>query len=258
MAGWRGLSDHRRSRRSWAGLCRGDRAACRGPVVVLTGRSELDEVKRARLSAIEALGSRVEYRRVDVSDAAAVSSLIASLRETYGCVSGIIHAAGVIRDSFLLKKTVEEASSVLAPKVRGIVNLDDATRDLALEFMILFGSGSGGSAMSGQSDYAAGNAFLGSYAAYRNALVSRASGGAGRCRSPGRCGATAGCRWTRPRGNGSRRPVCCRLRRRAGCRRSTRLLPRAMKRSWCCPVNCPGCAPPCCDRLPPKGVSSQT
>ena len=35
-------------------------------VVVLTGRSELDESRRTRLSALEGLGSRVEYRRVDV------------------------------------------------------------------------------------------------------------------------------------------------------------------------------------------------
>ena len=42
-------------------------------VVVLTGRSELDAGKRAQLSALEGRGSRIEYRRVDVGDAAAVS-----------------------------------------------------------------------------------------------------------------------------------------------------------------------------------------
>ena len=110
-------------------------------VVVLTGRSELDEGKRAQLSALEGSGNRIAYRRVDVADSAAVTSLIASLREGYGGVNGILHAAGVIHDSFLIKKTAEEVGAVLAPKVLGVANLDEATADLTLEFMILFSSG---------------------------------------------------------------------------------------------------------------------
>ena len=38
-------------------------------VVILVGRSELDGSKRAQLSALEGIGSRVEYHRVDVADA---------------------------------------------------------------------------------------------------------------------------------------------------------------------------------------------
>ena len=143
----------------------------RDAVIVLTGRSELDERRRARLSAIEGLGARVEYRVVDVADAEAVRSLIASMRENHGGVTGIIHAAGVHRDRFLLKKTPEEVRAVLAPKVAGVLNLDEATRELTLEFMVLFSSGAGSFPYVGQSDYAAANAFLDRYAAYRNELV---------------------------------------------------------------------------------------
>ena len=124
-----------------------------------TGRSELDESRRSRLQALERFGSRIDYRRVDVADGAAVTSLITSLRESYGGLNGILHAAGVIRDSFLLKKTAAEAGAVLAPKVAGVVNLDAATRDLTLEFMVLFGSGAGSFGNVGQADYAAANAF---------------------------------------------------------------------------------------------------
>ena len=62
---------------------------------------------------------------------------------------------------------------MLAPKVAGVVNLDEATRDLTLDFMVLFGSGAGAFGNVGQADYAAANAFLDGYAAYRNELVSR-------------------------------------------------------------------------------------
>ncbi|SEO31612.1 KR domain-containing protein, partial [Bradyrhizobium sp. OK095] len=142
-------------------------------VIVLTGRSELDDGGHARLSGLERLGARVAYRRVDVADGAAVRSLIAELRESHGGVSGIIHAAGVIRDSFLLKKTADEIHAVLAPKVAGVVNLDEATADLTLEFMILFGSGAGAFGNVGQADYAAANALLAEYAAWRNEQVRR-------------------------------------------------------------------------------------
>ena len=108
-----------------------------------------------------------------MADGAAVSSLIDTLRDAYGGVSGIIHAAGVIRDSFLLKKTEEEARAVLTPKVMGVANLDQATAGLTLDFMVLFSSGSGAFGNVGQVDYAAANAFLDGYAAYRNELVSR-------------------------------------------------------------------------------------
>ena len=76
----------------------------------------------ARLSAIEGLVARVEYPVVDVADGAAVTALIASVRESWR-LTGILHAAGVIRDSFLLKKTAEEAQAVLAPKVAGVLTL---------------------------------------------------------------------------------------------------------------------------------------
>ncbi|MCP4140227.1 MAG: KR domain-containing protein, partial [Chloroflexi bacterium] len=44
--------------------------------LILTGRSELNEEKRAKLEKLEALGVKVEYRAVDVCDKKAVEGLI--------------------------------------------------------------------------------------------------------------------------------------------------------------------------------------
>jgi acyl transferase domain-containing protein/glutamate/tyrosine decarboxylase-like PLP-dependent enzyme/acyl carrier protein len=140
-------------------------------VVVLAGRSELDEARRARLGAIGERGCRIEYRRVDVADAASVNALVASLCESYGGVSGILHAAGLLRDGFLLRKSAEQVDAVLSPKVAGVVNLDNATAGLTMDFMVLFASLSGTFGNVGQADYAAANAFLDHYAGYRNRLV---------------------------------------------------------------------------------------
>src|SRR6201991_1400189 len=141
------------------------------PALILTGRSELSEAGQAALRALQELGARVAYRRVDVADGAAVAGLIAGVGEEFGGLHGIVHSAGVIRDSFLLKKTAAEVAAVFPPKVAGVVNLDAATRDHALDLMVLFASGTGALGNVGQGDYAAANAFLDGYASYRNGLV---------------------------------------------------------------------------------------
>ncbi|MEA2959171.1 MAG: polyketide synthase PksN, partial [Alphaproteobacteria bacterium] len=143
------------------------------PRLILTGRSQPSAAQAAEFAALEAAGARVCYRQLDVADAAAVSRLVAELRQEFGSLEGIVHGAGVIRDSLLLKKTAAEVAAVLAPKVAGIVNLDAATRDVALDFMVLFASGAGALGNVGQADYAAANAFLDGYAAYRNEQVRR-------------------------------------------------------------------------------------
>ncbi|MCP5051471.1 MAG: KR domain-containing protein, partial [bacterium] len=59
---------------------------------------------------------------------------------------------------------------VLAPKVKGVVNLDQATKELALDFFVLFSSVSGAVGNVGQADYATANAFMDAFSKYRNTL----------------------------------------------------------------------------------------
>ncbi|WP_025715904.1 type I polyketide synthase, partial [Paenibacillus sp. 1-18] len=140
--------------------------------LVLTGRSLLEQDKQTSLEELKALGARVEYRQVDVTRKEAVVGLIENIRQTYGGINGILHSAGIIQDNYIIKKTSQEFRAVLAPKVAGLVNLDQASKNIALDFFILFSSGSGVGGNAGQSDYAAANAFMDAYAWYRNILVS--------------------------------------------------------------------------------------
>ncbi len=82
-----------------------------------------------------------------------------------------IHAAGVNRDNFLIKKTPEECDAVLGPKVAGLVHLDEASKALPLEFFICFSSLAGVLGHIGQADYAAANAFMDAFAQQRAAKV---------------------------------------------------------------------------------------
>ena len=132
-----------------------------GATVVLTGRSRLEQPSR----------ERVIYRQVDLGDAEQVDHLIAAILERYGRLTGILHCAGMIADNFILKKTSAEFRQVLEPKVAGTFNLDRSTRDVALDFFVLFSSVSATMGNTGQADYAAANAFMDQFAADRNREV---------------------------------------------------------------------------------------
>src|SRR5262249_3095213 len=113
----------------------------------------------------------IDYQQVDVTDGPAVHDLIQRVLEQYGHLNGIIHAAGVLRDSLLLNKTPEEVQAVLAPKVVGLEHLDEASSEVPLDFFVLCSSLSAVTGNVGQADYAAANAYLDAFAHVRAAQV---------------------------------------------------------------------------------------
>lgn len=135
----------------------------RNTKVILTGRSELNQEKQALIASL----NNTIYYSCDVSKIEEVESLINTIRETHGKLDGIIHGAGVLHDSFILKKTKEEIEEVLLPKIQGVKTLDEATRDEKLDFMLLCSSVAGVLGNVGQGDYASANAYLDNYAEYR-------------------------------------------------------------------------------------------
>jgi acyl transferase domain-containing protein/enoyl-CoA hydratase/carnithine racemase/acyl carrier protein/SAM-dependent methyltransferase len=137
--------------------------------VVLTGRAPLRADQQALLDGISA--DRLTYRQIDLADRDQVTHVIASIREEYGRLDGILHSAGMIADNFILKKTAAEFKEVLTPKVTGTFHLDEASKDIELDFFVLFSSFAGAMGNLGQSDYAAANGFLDQFAAYRNRRV---------------------------------------------------------------------------------------
>ncbi|TCS93647.1 SDR family NAD(P)-dependent oxidoreductase [Hazenella coriacea] len=143
----------------------------KGIVLILTGRSPLDNQKKSQLQQLESLGAKVVYKQVDVTQKDAVYHLVKEIGDEYGSLNGIIHSAGVIKDNFIIKKSKKEFHEVLAPKITGLVNVDEATKDMPLDFFILFSSGAGAVGSLGQADYATANAFMNAYGEYRNAQV---------------------------------------------------------------------------------------
>jgi len=161
--------------------------------LILSGRSDLSLAKKKSFSnRLQTLGARVEYRPADISNKNDVETLIQGITKDYGSLNGILHCAGMVRDNFIIKKTSAEFQAVLAPKVAGVIHLDRASKDLNLDFFVLFSSISGAMGNAGQADYSTANAFMDTFSTYRNDLV---NGGQ-------RCGQTLSINWPLWQGGG--------------------------------------------------------
>lgn len=139
--------------------------------IILTGRSMLDDEKRVMLNALKKNNNNVDYLPCDVSNMNEVAATFNLIKSRYGKLNGIIHSAGVIKDKFIIQKSLPEMALVLNPKISGILYLDQITQKEPLDFMVLFSSLAGFTGNVGQSDYAAANAFLDNYAHHRQSLV---------------------------------------------------------------------------------------
>ncbi|HEY8358904.1 MAG TPA: SDR family NAD(P)-dependent oxidoreductase, partial [Ramlibacter sp.] len=142
-------------------------AQTRRACVVLCGRSAPSEAIAAAMAELRGLGLRAKYRQVDVTRASEVAVLVREVLATHGRIDGVVHAAGLLRDNYLARKSADEVAAVLAPKLDGAVHLDRATAGLPLDFFLLFSSAAGAWGSAAQADYAAANAFMDAWAAQR-------------------------------------------------------------------------------------------
>ena len=141
-----------------------------GNSVVLSGRRPLGAAAQDELSALAGPGSAVRYEQADISDGEQARALVQRVRAEHGPVTAVVHAAGVHHDALIAAKTDEQITSVLAPKVRGVEQLDAALADEPLELVVLFSSLAAWTGNLGQADYAFANAYLDAFASRREAL----------------------------------------------------------------------------------------
>lgn len=141
--------------------------------VVLTGRAEMDPTIQQQLEALMPIKdrARLHYVRLDLTSDQQVATVLSDVRQQFGALTGIFHAAGQIKDSFLLKKTAADFDQVLLPKTTGTVLLDKHSRDDALDFLVLFSSFTAVLGNSGQADYSCANGFMDRFAQMRNQQV---------------------------------------------------------------------------------------
>ena len=137
---------------------------CRAQLILI-GRSEAPPQKDAFLEELKNAGAEAIYLHADVAVPGELEMALTSARSRFGDIQGVIHAAGLIQDSFILKK--KDFVSVMRPKVLGTMTLDRLTANDPLDFFVLFSSISSVFGNLGQSDYAYANRFLDEFARLR-------------------------------------------------------------------------------------------
>lgn len=142
-------------------------ASTLGAKLVLTGRSAFAKTESVR--EIERLGGEVLYCAADVTDAAAMRACLDRARDRFGAIHGVIHAAGLPGGGMIQLKSKQIADAVLDPKVRGTLVLESLFKGEDLDFIYLCSSINALSHLFAQVDYCSANAFLDSYACYKNA-----------------------------------------------------------------------------------------
>ena len=141
--------------------------------LVLSGRSVLNSSQQTRLDNLIAMGATVVYRQADVCQRKDIGALVEYIKDEFGQLDGVLHAAGLNQSNFIWTKTTAEFDAVLAPKVAGTVILDEATQSCELDFFVLFSSIASVKGSVGQADYATANGFMDSFASHRNGLVAK-------------------------------------------------------------------------------------
>jgi acyl transferase domain-containing protein/NAD(P)-dependent dehydrogenase (short-subunit alcohol dehydrogenase family) len=117
----------------------------------------------AALALIAATGADVSYETVDARDVEACRSLIRGVKDRFGRIDAVFHAAGIVEDKLFKDKVWESFERVYTTKTTPMtVIAEELFPDLKL--LVLFGSMAASIGNRGQCDYAAGNAIFDSVA----------------------------------------------------------------------------------------------
>ncbi|MFV3130825.1 type I polyketide synthase [Niveispirillum sp. KHB5.9] len=137
--------------------------------LVLAGRRAPTDDALTVLEGLRRRGVVVEVASVDMADAAAVARLLDGFGRERPVLCGVIHAAGVLRDSLLRGQDRDALSDIFAAKAGGADLLDRLTRDHRLDFLLFMSSMAGLFGALGQAGYGAANGFLDALARRRRA-----------------------------------------------------------------------------------------
>lgn len=139
--------------------------------LALVSRSGLnDEAAKAAVAAMEDSGVTVRVYAADVSQPDEVQELFNKMKQELPPLAGIFHGAMVLDDGYLADMTEQRFRTVLKPKIDGAMNLHHQVADMNLDTFVVFSSISSLIGNLGQANYVVANAFLDSFAIWRNSM----------------------------------------------------------------------------------------
>ncbi|WP_208635864.1 type I polyketide synthase [Amycolatopsis thailandensis] len=137
-------------------------------LVLLSRRGPASRTTASLVSELAEYGAECVVRACDVADRPAVAEALAGLPAGWR-IRGVLHTAGLLDDGVITALNADRLARVRAPKVDGAWNLHLLTRDLELDYFVLFSSVAGVLGTGGQGNYAAANTFLDALAEHRRA-----------------------------------------------------------------------------------------
>ncbi|MCA9506887.1 MAG: amino acid adenylation domain-containing protein [Myxococcales bacterium] len=134
-----------------------------------TDKRALESIKFIR--ELENLGAHISYASVDVRDKKSLREWHENYKKLFlPPIRGIFHLAGVVNDTLISNMSQDIFDSAYDVKVFGSANLHKVFIDEPIDHFILFASIASLLTTSGQSNYAAGNAFLDCLAHHRRSI----------------------------------------------------------------------------------------
>ena len=112
------------------------------------------------LQAIEETGGEVLVCQADVSDKSQMERVLATAKERFGVLHGVIHAAGVPGGGLMLRQTMESVGDVFAAKITGSIVLHELIKDEKLDFMVFCSSKLSFYGAAGRVEYSAASKFM--------------------------------------------------------------------------------------------------
>ncbi|SEC55311.1 Acyl transferase domain-containing protein [Pseudomonas taetrolens] len=138
--------------------------------LVLLGRRGAASLEvQPSLAVWHAQGIDVQAVACDITDEVQLRGVFERIAASPYPLRGLVHAATVIDDSLIRNLDAEQLQRVLEPKAKGAQYLHQLTRELALDFFVMFSSATTLFGNPGQANYVAANHWLEALARYRRA-----------------------------------------------------------------------------------------
>ncbi len=128
-------------------------------IALISRSGHLSDSVASRVDTLREKGVTVEMAAIDVTDASALDRFVDQLGSDLP-IRGIIHAAMVLDDRLIQGIDRESIETVLQPKARGALNIEQIAGNLALDYLLFFSSATTLFGNPGQYNYVAGNAFI--------------------------------------------------------------------------------------------------
>ncbi|AEM83582.1 type I polyketide synthase [Streptomyces violaceusniger] len=138
--------------------------------LVLSGRTAPVGAAARTLAELSAAGTRITVVTGDISHPGTADRLVAAATAADGAsLNGVVHSAMVLDDAAVANIREDQLGRVWAPKVTGAWRLHQATEGHRLDWFAVYSSMASLLGNAGQGAYAAANAWLDGFAAWRSA-----------------------------------------------------------------------------------------